>query len=486
MKKFLTMMLVVLIMVTTTAYAAPVARDENVTVLVGYANSSYMKNSKASIASFRGTTQAEFDFINVAKVELPKSAVDGLKAAPGVKFVEPDYVAKAYAQTVPWGITKVKAPNVHSAGPKGAGIKVAVLDTGILVNHPDLQVVGGYDTTGKGSYTDDNGHGTHVAGTIAALDNTIGVIGVAPQAQLYAVKVLDRNGSGSYSNIIAGIQWAVNNNMKVINMSLGGDQGSAALEQACNAAYNAGVLVVAAAGNSGTASGANECIGYPARYASVIAVGAITSANTRSSFSSTGSTLEIVAPGSDIYSTTYNGGYGTMSGTSMACPHVAGVAALVWSAKPTMTNVQLRNVLKTTADDLWHDSWRYGSGLVNAFAAYQYINGDDPQPPPPPPPTNLNVTITTNYAYYYMYETMQMTVTVRDQNGALVPNAAVTLRVQTASGYLRQGSAETDATGSITFLYTISPLDGRGNYTITAQAQKGSASGIGTKYVWVY
>lgn len=482
MKKILAFMMVVLVVLTAIAYAAPQAEDDKVAVLIGFANSTGMEKGRNSITSLRGKIQKEFKFINAARVELPRNAVEALKRSQGVEFVEPDYIAQAYAQTVPWGITRVKAPEVHSAGYQGLGIKVAVLDTGILTSHQDLQVAGGYNAIGGTGYSDDNGHGTHVAGTIAALNNTIGVIGAAPKAQLYAVKVLDRSGSGSYSSIIAGIEWAITNKMNVINMSLGGSQGSTALEQACNAAYNAGILVVAAAGNEGTAAGTTECIGYPARYASVIAVGSITSSNVRSSFSSTGSTLEIMAPGSDIYSTTYNGSYGTMSGTSMACPHVAGVAALVWSAKPTLTNVQLRDALKTTADDLWHDPWRYGYGLVNALAAYQYVTGGTP----PPPPTNLNVAITTNYSYYYMYETMRITVTVRDQSGVLVPSATVALKITTATGYVRQGTGTTGTTGSVTFTYKIVAADGRGYYTITATATKGTATGTATKTVRVY
>lgn len=490
MNKLLAVMLVVLLSLTTIVYAAPSEKAEKVTVLIGMSN----EKGRSSIASLGGKIQREFNFINVVKVELPKVAVENMRNSKGVAFVEPDAEVKAYAQTVPWGIEKVKAPAVHSAGYTGSGIKVAVLDTGILLNHPDLQVSGGYDTTGKGSYNDDNGHGTHVAGSIAALNNTVGVLGAAPSANLYAVKVLDSAGSGTYSNIIAGIEWAINNDIDVINMSLGGSSGSTALEQACNSAYNAGVLVVAAAGNEGTSSGSNECIGYPARYSSVMAVGSITSSNVRSSFSSTGSTLEIMAPGSNIYSTTYNGSYGTMSGTSMACPHVAGVAALVWSAKPSLTNVELRNALNLTANDMWDDSWRYGNGLVDALAAYNYVTGgedpeepEEPEEPEDPEPTPvLNVSIATNYSYYYMYETMRMTVTVRDSNNAVVPYANVDLSLLTASGYLRQGSGTTDSSGKITFTYGISYYDGRGYYTIYATATSGTASGSATKTVRVY
>lgn len=479
MRKLLAALLAVLLVLPLTVLGhAAAAEDEHVSVIIGLSDA----GGRSAIALAKGKIEREFDFINAVQVKLPKRAVERLARAQGIEYVEPDCEARAAAQTIPWGVERVRAPQVHSAGYKGNAVKVAILDTGIRLNHPDLTVYGGYDATGTGSYNDDNGHGTHVAGTVAALDNTVGVLGVAPAVRLYSVKVLDRNGNGTYSDIIAGIQWAINNNMDIINMSLGGSTGSTALQNACNAAYNAGILLVAAAGNSGTASGSTECINYPARYSSVIAVGSITSSNTRSSFSSTGSTLELMAPGSNIYSTTYNGGYGTMSGTSMACPHVTGVAALIKSVKPSLTNVQIRNILNATANDMWHDPWRYGNGLVDAWAAYQYVTGGSPDPQP----QTLNVSISTNYRYYYLYETMRMTVTVRDHNNALVSGAQVNLKLTTASGRVLQGSGSTNSSGTITFTYTTTAADGRGIYTIEATATKGSATGSATKTVPVY
>lgn len=482
MKKFLVCFLALLLTFSATAvYAAQEGnRNERVSVLVGFEN----ERGREQVRAHGGKVEAEFAFINAAKVSLPKGAAERLGRAQGIRYVEPDHEAVAFAQTVPWGVQRVNAPQVHSAGQWGTGVRVAILDTGIRYTHEDLNVYGGYDTFGYGNYNDGNGHGTHVAGTVAALNNTVGVLGVAPSARLYAVKVLNDQGSGSYSNIISGIQWAINNNMDIINMSLGGTAGSTALKDACDAAYNAGILLVAAAGNNGISSGSTECISYPARYSSVMAVGATTSSNTRASFSGTGSTLEIMAPGYNILSTTYNGGYGTMSGTSMACPHVTGVAALIWGTASSLSNAQLRQVLNTTANDMWNDSWRYGNGLVDAWAAYQHVTGGGGTPPPPP--ASLNVDIQTNYSWYYLGETIRMTITVRDQNNALVPSADVDVQLKTASGRQYSGSGTTGSTGSITFTYTTRYYDGRGMYTISATATKGSASGSDTITVPVY
>jgi subtilisin family serine protease len=252
---------------------------------------------------------------------------------------------------------------------KGSGVNVAIIDTGIDYTHSDLDAnfgtLLGYDFVNDDSEPmDDNGHGTHCAGIVAAEDNGEGVVGVAPGAHLYAVKVLDSGGSGYGSDVIAGIQWSVTNNMDVISMSLGSDFGSISLKTACdNAYYSSGVLLVAAAGNDGNPPGKGDNVDYPAGYDSVIAVAATDRSDNRASFSSTGSAVELAAPGVSIYSTWRNGGYATKSGTSMACPHVAGTAALVIG--------DVRQRLRDTADDLGPTGFdtKYGYGLVDADGA---------------------------------------------------------------------------------------------------------------------
>jgi PKD repeat protein len=215
---------------------------------------------------------------------------------------------------------------------------------------------------------------------VAAVDNEEGVIGVAPEADLYGVKVLDRTGSGYVSDVILGIEWSIANGMQVISMSLGGGYLSGE-KDACDAAYDAGIVLVAAAGNGGDGDSTTDEYLYPAAYGSVIAVGATNLTNVAPYWSNSGPYLELAAPGVDIYSTWNDGGYNTISGTSMACPHVAGTVALVIASDPTLNNTDVRNRLQTTADDLGPDGWDtvYGYGLVDADEA---VLPTEPNTPP--------------------------------------------------------------------------------------------------------
>lgn len=236
-------------------------------------------------------------------------------------------VAAATRGEIPWGVTRVKAPAAWDYT-EGAGVRVAIIDTGINAKHRDLagKVDGGYsavsDCDKEECWTDDNGHGTHVAGTIGAKRDGRGVVGVAPRARLYAVKVLDADGSGSLSDVVEGIVWAANNEMQVANMSLGSSMPSDAMHRAIRYAKARGVVVVAAAGNSGGS------VGYPASYPETIAVSASDWNDKIAGFSSRGEAVDFIAPGVAVVSTAYNGDYANFSGTSMAAPHVAGLAAL--------------------------------------------------------------------------------------------------------------------------------------------------------------
>lgn len=332
LRLFMTVVLVVLF-VPALASTAPAPQRYIVTFDGGAVNARALQ----AIERLGGAKIKDLPIVDGAVVYLPsKAAAQAVAALAGVRTIEVDAVVQALAkpapvqpvEVLPWGIDRIDAEQVWSAH-TGVGIKVGIIDTGIDTAHPDLvdNIKGGVSTVSYTTkYTDDNGHGTHVAGTVAAVDNTIGVIGVAPQASLYAIKVLDRRGSGYVSDIEEGLQWAIDNGMNVVNMSLGTSTYVASFDVAVQKALAAGVVVVAAAGNSGPYA---NTVGYPAKFSGVIGVGATDSSDAIASFSSRGPQVDVAAPGVSVYSTYKGGKYSTLSGTSMASPHVAGVASLV-------------------------------------------------------------------------------------------------------------------------------------------------------------
>ena len=283
------------------------------------------------------------------------------------------------SEVLPWGVDRIDAEKVWGIT-TGDPIKVAIVDTGIDVKHPDLidNLKGGVSTVGyTSSYNDDNGHGTHVAGIAAAIDNEIGVIGVGPQIDLYAVKVLDRRGSGYLSDVIEGLDWAITNKMQVVNMSLGTASDVQSFHDAVAKVYAAGITQVAAAGNSGGA------VIYPAAYSEVIAVSATDNSDAIASWSSRGPEIDLAAPGVNIYSTYKGQTYKTLSGTSMAAPHVTGAAALVLSVPDKCqylldtalgcSPAEVQKRLQDTAEWLTKVIPEgQGSGLVDAEKAVTY------------------------------------------------------------------------------------------------------------------
>ncbi len=319
-----------------------------------------------------GIVYAAFDLIPAVSAWVPEEALATLKDQPDIAYVEDDVILYALGQPVPWGVDRIDADLVWPGGNTGVGVDVAIVDTGIDGNHPDLAVVGGVGYAGAPSkdgstnpadWKDGHGHGTHCAGIVVALNNDIGVVGVAPGARLHAVKVLNDSGFGNTSDIIQGLEWCAANHMHVASMSLGGG-GTTSLKNACEAAFAAGVVLVAAAGNySGPVSA-------PASYSSVIAVSATDSQDKLASFSNFGPEIALAAPGVRVYSTYKNGSYAYLSGTSMACPHVTGVAALVWAAGAA-SNTAVRETLTSTGEDLGpagKDN-SFGYGLVDAEKA---------------------------------------------------------------------------------------------------------------------
>lgn len=380
-KKFLgvigTLLVIVALLsglVATPVLAEPVVK---VKVLLGF-HKQPGPVEEALVRGAGGEIKYTFHIVRVIAAKVPEPVINALRANPNVTYVEHDGTVKATQETLPWGVDRIDAELVHPAN-KGTGIKVSIIDTGIDWNHPDLDAnyKGGYDFVNDDTDPmDDNGHGTHCAGIIAAEDSDIGVIGVAPEAYLYAVKVLDQTGSGYVSDVVAGIQWSIDNGMQISSMSLGTNTDYQTLHDACDAAYAANIIVAAAAGNDGNKWATGDNVDYPARYDSVIAVAATDQNDKRAVWraftaSSTGPAVELAAPGDEIYSTYWDDTYATKSGTSMACPHVTGTAALVWASYPNYSNVQVRQRLCDMAEDLG-DTGRdseFGYGLVDTAAA---------------------------------------------------------------------------------------------------------------------
>ncbi len=304
-------------------------------------------------------------------------------------------------------VPHIRADEVWQQGDEGQGVRVAILDTGCDLQHPDLKdrIRATKDFSGKGSAQDGNGHGTHVAGIIAGSGAASRgkYRGVAPGAALYIAKVLDDEGRGRMSDVMAGLDWAVDQQAQVVNLSLGSDMscdGTDALSEACDAAAGKGVVVVVAAGNSGPMP---RTVGSPGCAHEVITIGASNDEDDVASFSSRGPTSDgrvkpdVVLPGVNIISaraagTSLGNGqideyYTSLSGTSMATPHATGVVALLLAANPSLTPRQVKEVLKSTAIDLGLSMNTQGAGRVDAYAAWEMAkSGDIPEPGPEPTP----------------------------------------------------------------------------------------------------
>lgn len=333
--------------------------------------------------------------------------IEALSRNPAVEYAEPDelvtadtadqYFGRQYAlQNVGQSFTNTANTQTIATGDvdadvdaveawtfaTGSGIKVAIVDSGVAMDHEDIS----QKVVARTNFSDTKiinpedydkyGHGTHVAGIVAAAHNSTGVAGVCPDCTILDAKVLNDSGSGSSSAIAKGIDWAVVNGAKVINMSLGQRVSSRTLETAVNNAWNKGAVIVAAAGNAGT-----QAKIYPGAYPNVIAVAATDNKDDRASFSTYGKWVDIAAPGVNVYSTfpihpfvlgTQNGrsmGYDIASGTSMASPIVAAVAALVWSSPAGTANALVREKVESTADPIFGTGTYWANGRVNACRA---------------------------------------------------------------------------------------------------------------------
>jgi thermitase len=327
-----------------------------------------------------------------------QDAGEFLRAIPGVRYVEPNYLVFALANpndprySSQYGPQRIQANLAWDIWQPQRTVYIAILDTGIDANHEDLNrkmrrhsngQVYGYNTWNNNTDTTDrNSHGTHCAGIAAAdINNSRGIAGVAAwnpsvsnshtYVQLMPVKVLSDSGSGTLDSVARGITWAADNGAHILSMSLGASGGSQQLQNAVDYAWNRGCLVVAAAGNGGSSSPV-----YPAYYTNCIAVAATDSTDFLASFSQFGSWVDIAAPGVAVLSTIPNNGYTSYDGTSMACPHVAGAAAVLWSHNPSLTNAQLRSALETNVDPYRTSGNRFlapNAGRVNVYRALQAV-----------------------------------------------------------------------------------------------------------------
>jgi thermitase len=353
-------------------------------VLVKFKSDAHPASVQTAISAQNARAVGEVPALGVQRLKVPEgqelAVIAALQHHPLVEYAEPNYIAHAI-DTNPndtyfnppysrqWGLTQIQAPAAWDITTGSSDVTIAIVDSGIDLDHPDLngKIILGYDyVNGDWVPDDDYGHGTHVAGIAAAwTNNGQGVAGVSWGARLMALKVLNASGDGSYADVASAVTYAADNGAKIINLSLGGDYDSQTLHDAVIYAHNAGCVVVAATGND------NGPVLYPAKYAEAFAVAATNSSDQRYSSSNYGPEVDVAAPGVSIYSTYFGGGYTYMTGTSMAAPHVAGLAALVWSEYPGYTNDQVKGRIEMTALDLGTLGWDqyYGHGRVDAQAA---------------------------------------------------------------------------------------------------------------------
>jgi subtilisin len=454
--------------------------DERVDVLIAYRQAPTAEDV-ADVRRRGGEVKRTFHLVPAIAARVPAGALAGLQNNQKVRTIEPNgqFQAHDLEGNNTWGVVKIGAQTVQTNGNTGVNVRVAVIDTGVNCSHAELtgHCGGGFDFVNNDSDpSDDNSHGTHVAGTIAAGANAFGVVGVAPNAQVVPLKVLDDKGSGDFDDVIAALEWIVDYNaahpgspILVTNSSYGssGNPGST-VQAAFDEAYAAGIVNIASAGNSGICSGATNTVGYPGRYTSVLAVAATDVNNARSCWSSTGPDVDIAAPGVSINSTYYTGGYAVFSGTSMASPHVAGVAALVVAANPANSDGvngvadEVRNAITSTALDLGtagKDNL-YGYGLVQAVAA---VAAAVNQPPPPPSGTSKvsSIGYATNGGKGGT-KNLVVTLTVKDQNNANLSGASVSITIKRGTATYGTASGTTGANGQVSFTASNAPV---GTYT---------------------
>nr|QHB15709.1 serine alkaline peptidase preproprotein [Virgibacillus natechei] len=339
------------------------------------------------ITDHNGEIIKEYTISPSLLVELPKGSVEVIEEADEVVSVEPNVEVEISGyedidwgsididpqeQTVPWGIDYIGKAAAHQLGIFGKGIRVGIIDSGIKP-HKDLKVSGGINILDNSeNYFDGYGHGTWVAGIIGALDNSYGLLGVASDADLYSIKVLKNDGKGLISDVVTGIEWAIENKMNIVNFSLQTNVETDILRKAIKKANENDILLVASSGNMGGTK-KDDTVTYPAAYDEVISVAAINKNGERYVHSSTGKRIDISAPGELVYTTVQSGLYFTLNGTSMSAPHVSGVAALVLQNNPKLNIEEIRKILVKSTKPLGNPHL-YGKGLIDVQKAIKFSN----------------------------------------------------------------------------------------------------------------
>ena len=359
---------------------------------------------KEILARHGAVTAGEINQIKVRLIKVPEHALEKVKAAleknPHISFVEYNFIAQGFAEpndekySSQWHLPKISAPDGWDMCTGSDMAPIAIIDSGVDPTHPDLsdKLIRGYNFLENNTDTHDvRGHGTAVAGTAAAISNNVaGVAGVAWGNPIMPLVVLNSDNWASYYDIARAITFAADNGIRVINISIGGSSSSSTMQNAINYAWTKGTLVFACAMNNATSTPY-----YPAACEHVVAVSATTSSDTRASFSNYGNWIDIAAPGASILTTNRGGGYGYWNGTSFASPIAAGLAGLIISANPDLTNTQVVEIITQNADDLGDPGFDqyYGYGRVNAHASLVAAIGTAPEPEPEPDITDPLVSI---------------------------------------------------------------------------------------------
>lgn len=451
--------------------------------------------ASADLARAHGLTR-EFVYrfaVRGASFVIPPGREGSVRSDPRVASVEANQRVFAFAQTTPTGVNRIDAEGVTGS----VNVDAAIIDTGIDLTHPDLNVVGSTDCARGGPFNrscqdgagnDGNGHGSHVAGIVAARDDSVGVRGVAPGARLWAVRVLDNSGNGYVSWIVAGIDWvtARKDTIEVANMSLGFEGSSTALDTAITNSVKAGITYVVAAGNYSKDASTFS----PANHPDVIAVSAIVDTDglcggsgggtgygdddSFASFSNYGSLVDLAAPGVNIYSTYKSGGYATMSGTSMASPHVAGAAAVYKATHPTASPSDVKGALRgngitQNAQCTAGSGNGYFTGDSDGFAEpLVYVPGlsDGGTPPdttPPAAPTGLKASAGNASVALDWNDNAENDLAGYNVYRGTASGGPYGTKVNGASLVTDSNYTDATATNGDTYYYVVTAVDGNGN-----------------------